>query len=308
MFQTYIEQPVFNLLVTIYALIPGHDLGVAIILFTIAIRLLLWPLVRKQLHHARAMRKLQPELKKIKKAAKGDRQKEARLQMELYKEHEIKPFASIGTLIVQIPIFIALYQSVLKLINHPDTLYSFTYSWVKNLPYMQQLIDGTSKFDSYFLGIIDLTKYGFQKGGGLYFGALVLAILAGYTQFRQSKLMLHDQKDSRKLMEILKDATSGKETDQSEIAGAVSKGMVYFLPFVTFLFAMNVPSALSLYLITSSGVGYLQQWLVLRQDQEEMEEIANEPTEEETTKSTKPKKAKTKTKKSSSSKKKRRKS
>lgn len=302
MFQTYIEQPVFNLLVAIYALIPGHDLGVAIIIFTIAIRLLLWPLVRKQLHHARAMRKLQPELKKLKKAAKGDRQKEARLQMELYKEHEIKPFASIGTLIIQIPIFIALYQSVLKLINHPDTLYTFTYSWVKDLPYMQQLISGASTFDPYFLGIIDLTQKGLQSGGGIYFGAFVLAVLAGFSQFKQSKLMLNDQKDSRKLMDILKEASSGKETDQSEIAGAVSKGMVYFLPFITFIFAMNVPSALSLYLITSSGVGYLQQWLVLRQDQEEMQAIADEPDKEEVAK------PKTKKKKPSTSKKKRRKS
>ena len=82
MYQTFIERPVFNLLEFIYALVPGHDLGVAIILFTVVIRLIMWPLVKKQLHHSKAMRKLQPELKKIKQAAKGDRQKEARLQME----------------------------------------------------------------------------------------------------------------------------------------------------------------------------------------------------------------------------------
>jgi YidC/Oxa1 family membrane protein insertase len=306
MFQTYVEQPVFNLLVSIYALVPGYDLGLAIILFTIVIRLALWPLVRKQLHHARAMRKLQPELKKIKKAAKGDRQKEARLQMELYKEHEVRPFATIGTLIVQIPIFIALYQSVLKLINNPDTLYSFTYSWVKNLPHIQDLANGVAQFDPYFLGLVDLTKYGFQRGGGIYFGALVLAAIAGFTQYKQSKLMLQDQKDARKLSVILKEASSGKQTDQTEIAGAVTRGMVYFLPFITFIFAMNVPSALSLYLITSSGVGYLQQWLVLRQDQEELQEIADEPTEEEA-QVKKPKKSKSKAKKSSQSKKRRKK-
>ena len=126
MFKTFVEQPVFNLLVVIYALLPGHDLGLSIILFTIVIRLLLWPLVRKQLHHTKAMRKLQPELKKLKKAASGDRQKEARMQMELYKEHGVKPFSTIGTLIVQIPIFIALYQAVSKLIRDPSILQSFT--------------------------------------------------------------------------------------------------------------------------------------------------------------------------------------
>ena len=69
MFQTIIVQPIFNLLVLIYALIPGHNFGLAIIIFTILMRLLMWPLVKKQLHHANAMRRLQPELKKIKAAA-----------------------------------------------------------------------------------------------------------------------------------------------------------------------------------------------------------------------------------------------
>src|SRR5688572_23809233 len=130
MFETLLVRPVFNLLEFIYAIIPGHDLGIAIILFTILVRLAMWPLVHKQLHHTKAMRKLQPELKKVKKAAAGDRQKEARLQMELYKEKGIKPFASIGTLIIQIPIFIALYQAVLKMINDPNTLINFSYDWV----------------------------------------------------------------------------------------------------------------------------------------------------------------------------------
>lgn len=308
MFNTYVVQPVYNLLVGIYALVPGYDLGIAIILFTLAVRLALWPLVRKQLHHARAMRKLQPELKKIKKAAKGDRQKEARLQMELYKEHEIRPFSSIGTLIVQIPIFIALYQAVLKLINDPSSIYTFTYSWVRNLPHIQNLANGTDKFDPTFLGLVDLTQKGFQSGGGIYFGAFVLAVAAAFSQFKQSKLMLQDQKDARKLSEILRDASSGKDTDQAEVATAVSRGMVYILPFVTFIFSMSVPSALSLYLITSSGVGYLQQWLVLRRDQEEMQAIAAEDTKvvvEDTTKKTS---KKPKTKKASQKKKRRKKS
>ena len=67
MFTTFIVQPIFNLLVFIYALIPGHNFGLAIILFTVVVRLLMWPLVKKQLHQAKAMRKLQPELKKIKR-------------------------------------------------------------------------------------------------------------------------------------------------------------------------------------------------------------------------------------------------
>ncbi len=127
-FETLIVRPVFNFLELIYAVIPGHDLGIAIIIFTVLVRLALWPLVRKQLHHAKAMRKLQPELKKVKKAAAGDRKEESRLQMELYKERGIKPFSSIGTLIIQIPIFIALYQVILKITNNPPVSSNFLIS------------------------------------------------------------------------------------------------------------------------------------------------------------------------------------
>ena len=106
MFTHFIVQPIINLLVLIYALIPGHNFGLAVIIFTIIVRLLMWPLVKKQLHHTKAMRDLQPEVKKVKLAAKGDRQKESKLLMELYKERQINPVASIGILIVQLPILI----------------------------------------------------------------------------------------------------------------------------------------------------------------------------------------------------------
>ena len=98
MFTTIITRPIFNLLVLIYALLPGHNFGLSIIIFTVVIRILLWPLVKKQLHQAKAMRKLQPELKRIKQATKGNRQKESMMLMELYKERGISPFGSIGIL------------------------------------------------------------------------------------------------------------------------------------------------------------------------------------------------------------------
>ncbi|MGH7239377.1 MAG: YidC/Oxa1 family membrane protein insertase, partial [Candidatus Saccharimonadales bacterium] len=84
-FDLIIVQPIFNLLVLIYSLIPGHNFGLAIIIFTIIIRLLLWPLVRKQLHQTKVMRELQPKIKEIKARTKGNRQEESRLTTELYK-------------------------------------------------------------------------------------------------------------------------------------------------------------------------------------------------------------------------------
>ena len=300
MFETLLVRPVFNLLEFIYAVIPGHDLGIAIIIFTILVRLALWPVVHKQLHHAKAMRKLQPELKKIKKAAAGDRQKEARLQMELYKEKGIRPFASIGTLILQIPIFIALYQAILKITNDPQNLINLAYDWVRNLPWIQTISADISKFDETFLGIVDLTRRGFEASDGglnLYIPAIALALASTIMQYYQTKLMMQSNQDARKLSVILKETAAGKETDQAEVTAAVSRLMLYFLPFITFIFANIVPAALSIYLFVSSAVGYIQQKRVLDQDTEEMLELADEPEVKVTisTKAEAAKKSKTKT-------------
>lgn len=275
MFETLLVRPVFNLLEFIYAIIPGHDLGIAIIIFTAIIRLLLWPLVHKQLHHAKLMRELQPELRKIKKAAKGDKQKEVRLQMELYKERGIKPFSSIGTLIVQIPIFIALYQAVLKITNNPDSLLTFSYQWVRDLPWIQTLSADISQFDETFLGFVDLTRRGFENGS-FYWPAVLIVLVSTVMQFLQTRMMLSSDKDARKLSDVLKDAAAGKEADQAEVTAAVSRSLSYVLPIFIFTFGLIVPAALALYIFTSSAIGYIQQRRVFREDAEEMLELADE--------------------------------
>src|SRR3954452_1983572 len=122
MFTTFIVQPIFNLLVLVYALLPGHNFGLALIIFTIIIRLLLWPVLKKQLHHAKAMRELQPEIRRVKLATKGNRQKESQMLMELYKERGINPFATFPTLILQLIILIGLYSGLRRLLNDPHTL------------------------------------------------------------------------------------------------------------------------------------------------------------------------------------------
>ena len=111
-FDLLIIQPVFNLLMLIYSIVPGGDFGVTIIIFTLIMRFAMYPLVKKQLHQTKMMRKLQPELKKIKKNAKGNKQLEAMQMMDLYKRHGVSPFRSIGILLLQLPIFIGLYYAV----------------------------------------------------------------------------------------------------------------------------------------------------------------------------------------------------
>jgi YidC/Oxa1 family membrane protein insertase len=132
MFHTILTQPLFNLLLIIYSAIPGHDFGVAVIILTIIVRLILWPLVTRQLHSQKALQSIQPEVAKIKQKTKGDRQKETEMLMELYKEKGTNPFSSILPLLVQIPVFLALY-SVLRHSLSAASVAKEAYQWVQNL-------------------------------------------------------------------------------------------------------------------------------------------------------------------------------
>src|SRR5579884_2213958 len=153
MFTTLIVKPIFNLLVLIYAILPGHNFGLALIIFTIIVRLLLWPVLRKQLHHAKAMRSLQPEIKKVKQAAKGNRQKESQMLMELYKEKGINPFSTFPTLIIQLIILIGLYSGLRKLLADPHTLVNFAYPGLQHLSWMRSVAHNIHRFDNSLLGV-----------------------------------------------------------------------------------------------------------------------------------------------------------
>jgi membrane protein insertase Oxa1/YidC/SpoIIIJ len=110
----------------------------------------------------------------------------------------------------------------------------------------------------------------------MYLAAILLAIVAAIAQYYQSKSLMIDEKDSRKLKDIFKAAASGEQADQAEMTAAVSKGMLIFMPFMTFIFSISIPSALSLYVVTSSVVGYFQQRSVLKEDVEDMAKISRD--------------------------------
>ena len=274
MFTTLIVQPIFNLLVLIYALLPGHNFGLAIILFTIVVRLLMWPLVKKQLHQAKAMRKVQPEVKKIKAAAKGDKRKEQQMMMELYKERGINPFGSIGMLVLQIPILIGLYSGLQRVVHNPHELVSFSYPILQDFSWMKELAGNIHLFDSSLFGVVDLTRAALGPKG-VYWPAMFLVIGSAVVQFYQSKQLMPSDKDSRSLRTILKEAGGGKQADQSEVNAAVGRSTRFLLPAMIFLFTVNIASALSLYWLVGGIVAYIQQSIVLRDDATEMEADAD---------------------------------
>ncbi len=277
MFTTLIVRPIFNLLVLIYAVIPGHNFGLSIIIFTIIIRLLLWPLVKKQLHQAKVMRKIQPELKKIKASSKGDKQKESQMLMELYKEKGINPLGSIGILLIQLPIFLALYSGIKRVITDPEQIITFAYKPLQHLPWMKTLAENIHKFDATLFGIVDLSKSALGNGKAIYWPAMIIVLASAIVQYYQSKQLMPTDKNARKLRDILKEASSGQAADTSEVNAAVGKSTRYLLPVMIFLFTVSVASALSLYWLTSGIVAYIQQSIILNKDEEEMEELADKP-------------------------------
>lgn len=272
MFTTLIVQPIFNILVTIYAILPGHNFGLAIIIFTVLVRMAMWPLVKKQLHHAKAMRDLQPELKRIKKAANGDKTKESAMVMALYKEREINPFSSIGLILVQLPIFIALYSAISRIVNDQNVLVNFSYPFVQNFSWMKELMANPASFDNSLVGLVDLSKSAVPKSGGsIYLPALILVAMSAIAQYFQGKQLMPQSADSKKLKDILREASEGKQADQGEMAAATSRFTQFMIPGFVFMFTVGLPSALSLYWLTSSLVAILQQSRVLKTDEEEID-------------------------------------
>ena len=109
---------------------------------------------------------------------------------------------------------------------------------------------------------------------------MIIVIGSAVAQYFQSKQLLPTTKDQRGLRAILKDASSGKQADQSEVNAAVGKSTRYLLPVMIFFFTVDLASALSLYWLVGGVVAYIQQSYVLREDEEKMEEIADKPTKD----------------------------
>jgi YidC/Oxa1 family membrane protein insertase len=243
MLRTILLDPIFNLLLLIYAVLPGHDFGVAIIVLTIIIRLLLWPLVKKQLYHQKTMKELQPELAKIKQKAKGDRAKESKMTVELFKEKGVNPFGSLGLALVQFPILIALFF-VLRDIIDPTQISESVYGFVGSFSSVQSIINDPGSFHPTLFGVVDLAQ-----------PSVVLALLAGLAQFVQARQL------------------TPKHRDKTNPSANLGFQMALLFPILTVIIALNLPSALSLYWLTSSVIAVIQQHIVLAEDVSFMESL-----------------------------------
>lgn len=278
-FDTIVVQPIFNILMALYAIVPGNDFGVAVILFAILVRLAMWPLIKKQLHQTKLQRAIQPELKRIKQKAAGDKQLEGQLMLELYRERGINPLAPLGVLIVQLPVFIALYQVIMMISNHREKLAGFFYEFMKGWDPIAAVVANTNQFNETLLHLVDLTKPVIHNGTW-YIPALVLALIATFFQWYQSKQITPKPESGKRLRDIMKQTSAtGQQVDQGELAAAMGSSMLTIIPIIALssMVLLPIPGALLLFYAVSSIVAVLQQRQVLDEDVQDMEAIAEKP-------------------------------
>src|SRR5262249_9965433 len=148
---------------------------------------------------------------------KGDKQKEASMTMALYKERGVSPFGSLGIVIVQLPILIALYSGLRRVVDNHSQIVSFAYPALQHLPWLQYLANHPHAFDGTLCRVIDLTQAALNAKG-VYWPALALVVASAVVQYLQSKQLLVTDKNARGLRAIFRDASEGKQAEQAEVS------------------------------------------------------------------------------------------
>lgn len=295
-----IVRPIVNIFFAIYSVVG--DFGVAIILFVIIVKILMWPMMKRQLHQTRIMKEIQPELAEIKKRCKGNRQMESLQMMDLYKRKNVKPFRSILTLLIQLPLFISLFTAI-NVAARPRDNYNVdhsAYSFVKQIPRVNDLIGTQNKyldevkayneksdeekgdvpvyeFQPKLFNMVDLsTTAGFTSKSSVVI--LIFALLSAATQFimsRQQDPSRQKGKKKRGFREIMKDAAAGKEADQSEINAVAQGQMTWMMPLMMLMIMINLPGALVLYYLLNNIITVGIQKVILSRNYTEMEAAAD---------------------------------
>ena len=224
-FNTIFYQPILNLLVYLYNVIPGHDIGAAIIVMTAVIKLILLPLSKLSINSQKAMQELQPKLDELKKKYANNKEELGKAMMQLYKEEKVNPFSSCLPLIIQLPFLWAVFQVFRDGLGGKSL--ELVYSFVGR----PEIINPIS------LGFIDLSKPN-----------IILAVLAGLAQFWQAKMMVTKRPE-------VKDPGAKDE----DLMAMMNKQMLYFMPILTVFIGLTFPGGLALYWLVTTLLTVAQQ-------------------------------------------------
>lgn len=232
-FNTLVYYPLYNGLILIDSLIPGSDVGIAIVLLTVLVRLILAPLFHSAMTTQRKMRDIEPRLAELKAKHKDNPEEQGRQIIELYRAHGINPFSSLGLLIVQIPLLLGLYWVARDgFASAADVAYTF--------------VKVPETINTMFLGLLDVTQ-----------PSILLAALAGLTTFFQAYLAKPPAPAN----------SEAEKTMEGEFARTLSLQSRYVFPVLIFVFGIKVNAAAALYWCTSNIFSILHELYIRRKAQ-----------------------------------------
>jgi YidC/Oxa1 family membrane protein insertase len=234
---TFFFDPIYNSLVFFIDVVPGGDVGFAIICTVILVKTVILPISLKAARTQLAMREIEPKLTEIKEKYKNERETQALKTMELFREANVNPFLSILLLFIQIPIVIALYFAVYKGggVALPEINTILLYSFIPT-PETVNMI---------FLGFMDITMK-----------SLPLAVLAGVTQFIHTHLSLPPQKPRD---------PKAEPNFKDDFARSMHIQMKYVMPVLIFVVAYTISAAIALYFTISNLMAIAQEYIVRHQ-------------------------------------------
>src|ERR1035437_9545528 len=238
---TVLYGPLLNALAFLVSIVPGGDVGIAVIILTLFVKTVLFPLSQRSIESQIKMNLLAPELKKIKDSG-ASKEEQAKQTFELYKHHKTNPFSGCLLVLIQIPIIFALYYVFMKGTNLEGGL---LYSFIKAPAHMNML----------FLGILDIS----QKN------IIILAILAGISQYFQASLMPKPVVSDNK----------GASSFQENMTKSMQTQMKYVFPFIIAFIAYSVSGAVALYWITSNIFAIGQQMYANKKKRLAIEAVNN---------------------------------
>jgi YidC/Oxa1 family membrane protein insertase len=231
LFTIILVQPLLNFLVWVYNVIPGHTIGIGIILLTIVVRLILAPSLHKSLKSQKLLASIQPKINELREKHKSNQAEQAQALMNLYKEHKVSPFSSCLPILIQLPILFALYRVFIIGLGDGSNLSQYLYNFVSN----------PGQLNPNFLGV------------NLANPNIIYGLIAGISQYIQSKMMVP--------------ATGA--TDPT--AKALMMQTLYVLPVITVLISLRLPAGLPLYWIVNTLFAIGQQYYIMRDNKQNTE-------------------------------------
>ena len=257
-FDQFLINPILNILVIILKILQTagmpQALGFSIILLTALVRFALWPLMSSQLKSTQKMAALKPHIQRIKDDHGHDKTRHQQELSKLYKEHGVNPLAGCLPLLLQLPVFFALYQVLFKIVdfNRADFLESINQKIYFSLFHLEKVPDTTFlSFD------LSAKPNQWQSAGVL---ILLIPVITGVLQFIQSK-MLTPQAAPAKVQKKETESKDKKESMEDSLASVQSQ-MILIMPAMIAFFSYGFPVGLSLYWNTFTIVGIFQQYVI----------------------------------------------